>query len=1014
MENRTIKVLLIEDSVDDAELIKRKLEKLVRSKFQVSVAQKLNDGLEQAEKNPPDLILSDLGLPDSHGIDTVTKILLAVPHIPLVVLSGFDDEDIAIKAVQSGAQDYLVKGQIENFQLERSIYYSIERARLHDELEQNAHEISKLHANLLKILENNADAIVVVGQENRILFTNPAVESLFGRKPKELLHLPFQYPLNAGKTSEVEIHRADEKITIAEMSVVNISWEGKPAYLVSMHDITKRKQMENALRESEEKFSKAFMHSPQAIVITSLDQGIILEANDTFLQLTDYSREELIGKKAIELDLWNSPQERTEVIKTLNEQGIVKNLERQFSKKSGEIHTWLFSAENITIDNKPCMLSVTVDITERKKTEELLRFSDIAIKSIHEGILTFDNNSIITRWNKTCEQIIGIKASEAIGKPIDDIIHLVEEYPGQNDERLKLLQEKGVNREEQIYRTPRGNIWVEVQAQAMEDNGKRTGWVTLIIDITARKKTEEALKQSEEKYRELINTSTDSIISSDSQMNITIFNHGAERIFGYTEKEILGQSIMTIFPKSLHRYIAREIINIKNTGTAKYVNRIFETYGLKKDCTTIPIEVSLSTRKTENNYIITSIIRDISIRREAQKKLRESEERYRDLFENATDFIQSCNAKGKFVYVNRAWRNALGYSEIEIANLKFSDIVHPDYLEHCSQTLKKVMSGETVNNVETGFISKDKRLILVEGNVNPVSEEGKVVATRAIFRDITMRKEAEEKLRKVDQMKSEFLSNVSHELRTPLQSISGFTKLILTNKVPDPAIQQEFLQIVDRETVHLGNLINSLLDMSRLESGRFQIYKKIASLSDIFTDSIKMFHSLAREKDITFNEIIPAKLPKIEVDIERMRQVIINLLSNAIKFSDPGSVVNVKVAVRDGELLFQVTDNGIGIRDETMVHLFERFYRVEGETVRGGTGLGLYISKQIIDAHGGRIWAESKFGQGSTFSFTLPLNNREGGKKNDQEDSGSRRRSSDAKTGRLLAKARGIPGNHSF
>ena len=121
---------------------------------------------------------------------------------------------------------------------------------------------------------------------------------------------------------------------------------------------------------------------------------------------------------------------------------------------------------------------------------------------------------------------------------------------------------------------------------------------------------------------------------------------------------------------------------------------------------------------------------------------------------------------------------------------------------------------------------------------------------------------------------------------------------------------------------------------------------------------------------------IPAKLPKMEVDIERMRQVIINLLSNAIKFSDPGSIVNVKVAVRDGELLFQVIDHGIGIRDEAMAHLFERFYRVEGETVRGGTGLGLYISKQIIDAHGGRIWAESKFGQGSTFSFTLPLNNR--------------------------------------
>jgi PAS domain S-box-containing protein len=1138
MENKKIRVLLIEDNVDDAALIRRKLEKSTSAKFQVSITRKLKDGLIQAEKFQPDLILSDLGLPDSHGIDTVTTILLTVPHIPVVVLSGFDDEDIAMKAVQSGAQDYLVKGRLENTQWERALFYSIERARLQEELDQNLDKISKLHINLLKILDNNADAIIVVSEARQILFTNPAVDNLYGRKPKELLNLPFQYPLDAGKTSEIIIHRPDEKITTAEMSVVSISWEGKPAYLVSMHDITERKAMEEALRtseakyrnivemahdsiitlnlqgqitscnaafarlgnvsvgdivgkhftevpfvspkditpytklftsllagerippmeitwphmdgttktvelranlmktndkitgiqamiiditerkrmekslrESEEKFSKAFMNSPQAVVITSLDDGTIMEANESFLKLTGYSRTELIGKKAITLDLWNSPEERADIIKTLNENGIVKNHERQFRKKSGEMHTWLFSAEKISIDNKPCMLSVTVDITERKKTEELLRYSDTALKSIHEGIFAMDNEYVITRWNQICEQMFGIKASEVVGKPVKDVLTMVEEYPGQNRERIDLLAKQGFTREELIYRTPHGDIWVDAHSQAMTVNGKRTGWVTLIQDITERKNTEEALKQSEEKYRELINTSTDAIISTDSQTLITIWNSGAERVFGYKEKEMLGQSILTIFPTTLHKYLAREIINIKNIGTTKHTNRIFETDGLKRDCTTVPIEVSLSTRKAENNSIITTIIRDISIRKEAEEKLRESEERYRDLFENASDFIQSCNAEGKLIYVNKAWRNALGYSEKEVPNLKFSDIIHPDYIKHCNLTLQKVISGETVNSVETGFIAKDKRLILVEGNVNPVSQNGKVVATRAIFRDITIRKEAEEKLRKIDQMKSEFLSNVSHELRTPLQSIGGFTKLILTGKVPDPATQQEFLQIIDREAMHLGNLINGLLDMSRLEVGRFQIYRKPTSVYDVFTDSIQMFHSLAREKDITLNEDIPAKLPEMEVDSERMRQVIINLLGNAIKFSDPGSSVNVKVAVKDSELLFKVTDHGIGIRDEAIPHLFERFYRVEGETVRGGTGLGLYISKQIIEAHGGKIWAESQFGQGSTFSFTLPINT-EGGKKNGEENTDNRRRSGNVKTSRLLSKARGVSSSH--
>ncbi|MHB8104638.1 MAG: PAS domain S-box protein, partial [Dehalococcoidales bacterium] len=587
----------------------------------------------------------------------------------------------------------------------------------------------------------------------------------------------------------------------------------------------------------------------------------------------------------------------------------------------------------------------------------------------------------------------------------------VEQYPGQNKEHIEQLIKQGFSREEQSYRTPHGDIWVDVQAQAMTNNGKRTGWITLVTDITERKKTEAALKQSEEKYRELINTSTDAIISVDSKMSVVIWNHGAERLFGYTEKEMLGQSILTVFPTTLHKNIAREIINIKTNGASKLDNRIFETSGQKKDCGTVPIEVSLSTRKVEGSPVITAIMRDITIRKEAEEKLRESEERYRDLFENASDLIQSCNAEGKFVYVNRAWRNALGYSEKEVLNLKFWDIIHPDYLEHCQETLQKVMSGKTVNSIETGFVSKDKRLILVEGNVNPVSQDGTVVATRAIFRDITIRKEAEEKLRQIDQMKSEFLSNVSHELRTPLQSISGFTKLIMNGKVPDPATQQEFLQIIDRETMHLGSLINGLLDMSRLEAGRFQIYKKLEPINDIFTDSIKMFRSLAHEKNITLNENIPARLPKMDVDSERLRQVVINLVGNAIKFSEPGTSINVNVTTRNNELLFQVIDHGTGIREEAIPHLFERFYRVEGEKVRGGTGLGLYISKQIIDAHGGRIWAESKFGEGSTFSFTLPLTN-QGGKQNGKENSNNRRRPGNAKAGRLLAKARGLPDNH--
>jgi signal transduction histidine kinase len=290
--------------------------------------------------------------------------------------------------------------------------------------------------------------------------------------------------------------------------------------------------------------------------------------------------------------------------------------------------------------------------------------------------------------------------------------------------------------------------------------------------------------------------------------------------------------------------------------------------------------------------------------------------------------------------------------------------------------------------VEHLHYDRDNNIRNVEVHGNPIFDsEGNIIQMIEYCLDITEHKEAEKKLREIDKMKSEFLSNVSHELRTPLQSIGGFTKLIMNGQVPDPATQQEFLQIIDREALHLGNLINSLLDMSRLEAGRFQINRKLIPVRDYFTDPVKSFYSLARDKNITLSENIPEQLPEMEVDGERLRQVVINLLGNAIKFSDPGGSVTIKVEKQKDQMLFQVSDHGIGISEAAKAHLFERFFRAEGEMVRGGTGLGLYISKQIIEAHGGRIWADSKLGEGSTFSFTLPLNGK-GGNGNGKENPG--------------------------
>ncbi len=975
MNADTIKVLLIEDNPDDAALIRRKLGKCVNSRFTVMPAKKLAEGLELLGRTIPDLILSDLGLPDSHGLDTVTKILCDAPHTPLVVLSGFDDEAIAIKAVQLGAQDYLVKGRIEDAQMERSLFYAIERSRLQVELEQHTQEILNIQTNLLKILKHNADGIVVVGEDKRILFANPAAESLLGYKQKDLLDRSFEYPLRGSGKSEIEIPHHDGPSTIADMSAVRINWEGRPAHLASLRDVTERRQMERALRESQEKFFKAFQSSPEVILITLLEDGTMLEVNDTFLNLTGYAREEIAGKKTNDISLWVDPEDRPAAVKALKEKGSVHNKEYRFRMKSGEERIWLFSAERVFIGSQPCMLSVGTDITERKKTEEALRFSDAAFKSIHEGVIATDTKYIITQWNEMCEQIYGIKASAAIGRKLLNVIEIVEDRPGENDRRFKTLESQGYFHEEQLHRTRQGDVWVDVNFQAIESNGNCYGWVALVSVITQRKMAEEALRRSEEKYRELVSTSADAIVTIDQEMRIVLWNHGAKRIFGYTEAEILGQAIMKVVPERFQSVKTREWHARKPGGHLLAGTR--EVVGLRKDGTEVPIEMVTTGRKVNNAYVSTAIMRDITGRKRAQEALKQSEEKYRTIFENTGTAIAIIETDNTISMVNDEFAKIVGTTKEEIeGKIKWTDMVVEEDLEKMKVFHRmRREGGKAPRDYEFKFRDGRKQVktaALVIALI-PDTQQSLVSIT-----DITERKETEEKLRKIDQMKSEFLSNVSHELRTPLQAIGGFTKLLLAGQVPDPATQQEFLQIIDRETLHLGNLINSLLDMSRLEAGRFQINRRPTPVRDVIIDSLNSFHSLAREKDITLNEEIPEHLPEMEVDGERLRQVVINLLSNAIKFSNPGGVVTVRAEKRNGDLLLQVADRGIGIKREDAQHLFERFYRAEGELVRGGTGLGLYISRQIIAAHGGRIWAESELGKGSTFSFTLPLNGKGG------------------------------------
>lgn len=720
MEDRSIKVLLIEDNADDAELIRRKLARSGNGRFTVTPTTSLKEGLEYLARDGADLVLSDLGLPDSHGLDTVTTILCEAPHTPLVVLSGLNDEEVAIKAVQLGAQDYLVKGRMEGNQLERALYYAIERSRLQIELEQYTQELRKTQINLCKILEKNSDAIIVVSKDKHIRFINPAAEPLLGMNKKELLNKPFPFPIKGGKTSEVDIiHRIGET-NVAEMRVVDIDWEGEAAYLASLRDITERKLAEKRIQRAAEEWRTTF----------------------------------------------------------------------------DSINDWV---------------------------------------SIHGIDFQF------IRVNRSLAKAFKKKPEEIIGKPCYQLIHGTREPLPDCPHVRAIKSKKPVKGEVYLHNL---GIYGEISVSPIfDDDGEVIGTVHITKDITDRKQADEALRESEAKYSALVEKSVDGIVMVQDGV-LKFVSPISLKLTGYRPEELIGTDFMKMVTPESWVLVAKRYAD---RLSEKDVPNLYEISLHRKDGTTVPVEV------------------------------------------NAT-------------LINYQGRPA--------------DLI--------------------------------------------------------LIRDITERRRAEEKARELERMKSEFLSNVSHELRNPLHSVRGFIKLMLAEEVPDHDTQKEFLAIIDKETQRLAILIDDLLDMSRLEEGRFQIQKQRLSIRDLIHEQIGSFTSIARGKNMTIKKNIQAKIPEIEADGNRIKQVVGNLLGNAIKFSDGGSIT-VKAAVRNGEVLIQVTDQGIGIPEEAMPHLFERFFRANDNMARGGTGLGLNIAKQIVEAHGGHIWAESKEGEGSTFSFTLPF-----------------------------------------
>ncbi|MDD5473922.1 MAG: PAS domain S-box protein [Candidatus Methanoperedens sp.] len=376
---------------------------------------------------------------------------------------------------------------------------------------------------------------------------------------------------------------------------------------------------------------------------------------------------------------------------------------------------------------------------------------------------------------------------------------------------------------------------------------------------------------------------------------------------------------------------------------------------------------------------------------EAETKLRHAaEERYRNLFENANDAIITTELDGAVTTWNRSAEKIFGWGADEAAGNKISQLMVPhDLLAMNEQIIQKVMLGEDVSSIETVFRRRDGSGINVSLTVSPLRDTDQhIVGMSYIVRDITDRKRAEEmrlenirleneRLMYASKAKSEFLAIMSHELRTPLNSIIGFSELLKRRASLEPGGKHDkYVDNIILSGKHLLNLINDILDLTKIEVGKMDILIEEVNVPQAIEETINLVKVTAERRNVIINRDLAPQLNTIEADKKRFRQILFNLLSNAVKFSkEGGGIVTIKAIMAGNIAEFSVSDTGIGIREKDLEKAFLVFQQLDSGISRkyGGTGLGLSITKQLVEMHGGKIWAESKYGEGSTFTFSLPL-----------------------------------------
>jgi PAS domain S-box-containing protein len=610
-----------------------------------------------------------------------------------------------------------------------------------------------------------------------------------------------------------------------------------------------------------------------------------------------------------------------------------------------------------TKNNKSSLLLVE-SLTDCKISRESGYETSSIIDCIGDLLFVIDKKRVITKVNKSTCDMFKKKPEEIVGKHCYEIVHGTEE-PWCNCPATETFETKQIVTEE--IDDPHLGIPVLVTTSPiLNEKGEVDQIIHIAKDISKMKLAEMDLHIA----ANLFDVASDSILVHEMDGRIIYFNEAACRTRGYTKDEFQTLKIQDLEGPEYSRFFGVQMNQLLEKGEAT-----FEAVNLRKDKKILPVEINARIIESDGRKLVLSIARDISQRKVIEENLKQAEEKYRTLLNAANVLVQSVNSEGKYVFVNEEWKNVLGYNDQDLQNIKIMNIVRQDQQQHCMSVFGEVMNGKSIHDVETIFVAKDGKEIIVSGNACPIFKDGKFISTVAFFVDITERKKNEDKLkestRRIELMveKLRVVGGLTrHDVRNKLSTITGYAYL-LKKKHPDQA-----------------DIIEGLGKMEQAVKETVRIF-----------DFAKMYEQLGAEELVYINveskmneacTLMSGALPKIVIDCQGLnlladsflRQLFYNFIDNTRKYGKKTTTIRLhcEKTEEDGLMLIY-EDDGVGVSVENKTLLFK-----EGFSTGGSTGFGLFLTKKMMDVYGWEIVENGEPGLGARFIISIPKINEHG------------------------------------